>query len=731
MNTKRIVSIALSLIFLTSLFMGNYATARAQTASIDTVPFAAFGKREVLLDGPVDSTGFDFYLPADWSLTSGSTVHINMRAYVGDPAQVDAATSAAGYIDLYMNDTWLETVALSQNGDYSIDVNIPDTAWRAASTKLPQTLRIALHDAVRCSLVWASAGSGNWKSINVAISPTSYLYLPHQSVAMPTDLGQLPYPLYQRSFEVDKALVIVPEYPTEGELQAALVVEAALARMTDGNLITSFTNVSDLTETSLTATHVIFIGHPSAFPQLNGAALPLAPNGNTFEGQQVLPTDGILELIQSPVDPTKVWLIVSGNNDASIVKAAQAVGSGAIRPYGPSNLAIVTSVQSQPVAVSTISDITLADLGYKEDTQSAYGLVYFAYYFDVSPTQPVTDGAYFEMTYNNSALLNFEESGISILLNDQFVGSVRFNDRTTNASTVKFNIPAYMFRSGRNLLLLEANLAGMTPCIPVDEIWVSIKPGSLLHLPSLPVSDTLTPSYELASYPQIIFPSMDNLVFILMRDNPTTWEIAASIAYEIGQYTRNTVIQPHVAYADRIPDGILNENSQIIIGRPSTMPVIQDLAQVMPAPFTAGTDIATEASSEFTFNIPETAPVGYLQIMPSPWNSKQVIMTVLGNSDQGLRSASLALADNTIRSQMAGNLAVAYDNQVIVDKVELTPVTAIATPKVILQSTPVAANGSESGPFKLNLIVIGVGLLAVIVLLALVILTIKPKKPTG
>ncbi len=730
MKTKRILTVVISLIVLISLFIGTHANVRAEGAPGDSVSFAAFGKQEILLNGPVDSTGIDFYLPADWKLASGSVVHLNLRAYVGDSGQGQTTASAAGYLDLYMNSTWLQTVELGQSNDYSVDVNVPDTAWNAADTRLPQTLRIDLHDAVRCSLVWASAGNGTWKSINVAVSPTSYLYLPHTTTSLPTDLRQLPYPLYQQSFQPDKALVIVPEFPTESELRAALIVEAALARMTDGGLATTLTNAGALSGDSLAGTHAVFVGRPAAFAQLTDLALPLKASGNTFEGQQVLPGDGVLQLVPSAVDPTKAWLIVSGNDDTGIVKAAQAVGSGQVRPFETANLAIVTSVQPQPGQASTSTDITLANLGHGEEKASSYGLVYFGYYFDVPPTQAVTDGAYFQLTYNNSALLNFEESGLSVLLNDQLVGSVRFNDRTTDASTTKFNIAASMFHAGKNLLLLEANLAGATPCIPADEIWVSIKPESLLHLPSLPVADALAANYHLASYPDAVFPSLDNLAFVVSRDNPVSWEIAGSIAYEIGKNTTGTVLQPSVAYADTIPQGLLEANSQIIVGRPSALPVIRDLAGSMPAPFAAGTDVASETNSEFTFKVPESTPVGYLEILPSPWDGKRVILTVLGNSDEGLQSAGQALADSTVRSQMIGNLGITYGKQVIVDDVELA--RPAAGPTVLLQPTPAAAGAAQAGPFKLDLMTIGIGALILIAILALVVLLVKPKntKPT-
>jgi cellulose synthase operon protein B len=731
MKIHRALTIGLFLIMITCLFLGNHTSAQAQTvtADTDTVTFAAYGKQEILLSGPIDSTGMDFNIPADWRLEPGSLVHLNFRAFVGDSTKADASGAAVGYIDVYMNSTWLQTVALTENGEYSVDIEIPEAAWNPVESRLPQTLRIALHDAVSCNLILASAGDGNWKSINVAISPTSYLYLPHQVVTMPTDLRQFPYPLYQMSFRPDKALVVVPQYPTESELQAALIVESALARLTDGNLVTTFATADTLDSASLEGSHAIFIGHPSAFSQLENASLPLTPTGDKFVGEQVSASDGILEMVPSPVDPSAVWVVVSGNDDGGIVKAAQSLGSGAVRPYDSTNLAIVNSVEAQSAPVTATTDVTLSQLGYEDEKYSGYGLFYFNYYFDVPPSLEITDGAYFELVYNNSALLNFEESGISILLNDQLVGSVRFNDRTTEASTAKFNIPANLFLAGKNQLSIEGNLSGATPCIPAEEIWVSVKSDSLLHLPSVPAADVAAPSFKLASFPRTVFPSFDNLAFVLWRENPASWAVAADIAYEIGKTANDTVLQPSVAYADAIPGGFLNNKSQIIIGRPSALPILQQLAPYLPAPFVEGSDVATETGSEFKYNISKNVPVGYLQILPSPSDNKKVILAVLGNSDDGLRSASHALADETIRSQMDGNLVVTYDNQVIVDKVESAPAAvSAATPVVVVKPTPESASDSQTGPFKLNLITIGVGVFTLIAIIALVALLVRPKK---
>lgn len=719
---KTLLRILLCAALMGALLAQTVPLARAQTAQGEVVRFSDLDQKEILLDGPIDSASIDFYLPAHWKVQPGGIVHLNMRVFTGTESdQIDQEVTA-GFIEVYINDIWLNTIPLTRNGEYSVDVDIPYSVWDLEREHTPQSLRIYLFDSVRCEMLWAAAQMGTWRGINVAIAPSSYLSLPHQDVPIATSLKQLPYPLYQNSFLPEKVLLIVPSAPTESELQSALAVAGGLGRMTNGDLEPVFLTADQAASTSLTGAHAIFIGDPAAFPQLSGVDL----TGGSSQVPSTGPDDGLLRMLVSPVDPSTAWLLISGNSPAGLVKAAQAFAGGQVRVYGPENLAVVTEVVPNPTP-SLRSDYTLADLGYEEQTYAGYGITYFAYWFDVPADQQIEEGAYFEMMFNNSALLNYDESGITVLLNDLFVGGVRMSDRTTNTTTTRFLIPAYMFRPGRNLLLLQANLEGITPCIPYEKIWVSIKPGSLLHIPTGPVTLGAVPQRSLTDFPALLFPTFEKLAFVLPRNDPGAWQIAADLAWQIGITSARSVIDPLAAYGDAVPPEWESTHSLIVVGRPSEAPVLASLADWLPASFPAGSDIAVEPEVEFLYDVPANVPVGYLQVLPSPWNPGRVILAVNGNDSQGLLSAQRTLGNPARRAELRGNLAVIYGNQVLVTQ-HLNEAGPAPAPTITVLGTPQAQGNGESGPFNLSLITIGLAILATFVVLALVVWAVNRRK---
>ena len=76
---------------------------------------------------------------------------------------------------------------------------------------------------------------------------------------------------------------------------------------------------------------------------------------------------------------------------------------------------------------------------------------------------------------------------------------------------------------------------------------------------------------------------------------------------------------------------------------------------------------------QVTFNIPASSPLGYVQLLTSPWNQNNLVLAALGNSPQGVAWAASALYDAPLRSRLAGNLAVISGTQVITTDTRLSP----------------------------------------------------------
>ena len=722
MNTKKIYPLFLMFVLTTTLFLGDLRWVKAQSVDPvgDAVSFQEMKQNDIILTGPTDSGGIGFRLPADWSVQPGSIVHFNISASTGISS--DADSEVAGFFDVYLNDTWLTTINLSVDGEYAVDIPIPLDAWATASVNEIQELRFTLVDALRCNvMLYTSETNGFVRGLNVVVRSSSYIDFVHDTKPISTDLKLLPYPVFQGSFKPDQALIVIPDQPTQGELQAAMTVSAAFGRLTVGGLNLQLIKLSELTDNLNMESNIIFIGRPSSFPQLTSVNLPAPYTVDGFENVQIRTEDGILQMVESPQNPSKVWLLVSGQNDVSIMKAAQAVGSNAIQPYGPDNLAVISEIGEDSLSVAK-TDFSFEDLGtLQEKVYSGYINDIFGIWFDMPVDQMAVNGAYFELVFTNSAVLNYDESAIKVNVNDSLIGGLRFSDRSTSVTHWKFNIPPYLLHPGRNLLLLEINLSGSSPCILPSELWVAISPKSFLHLPTSAISSDAPRDYDLAGYPDSIYSTFDQTALVLSNNDTSSWSIASKLSFDLGRKLGGSKINIATYFANAIPDEVLQSKDLILIGRPSAMPIIDQFAQVMPAPFETGQDVAQEKDPQYSFLIGNTTSVGYVQVFASPWDPNLAVMTISGNTDEGLNMAATALLTPSTQEQIVGDFVIALKNKVIARRIN-TPSTIQSQIDVTLPDVQSSNDDEQAGNGgKIN---IGFPLIALFVVVSLAVIGI-------
>lgn len=684
----------------------------------ELVTFTMLGQTEIAMKGPAASTTVDFTLPADWEMTDGSELHLNVHVYSGqeDTGLPGNKRAVEGYLSVWLNDTWLQTVTFNQEGDYSFVIPIqPLSAWVTNPRNALQSVRFYLEDAQTCEMIQAALQNGIVSGINIVIQPTSYLVMPHTSASVPLDLRLFPYPIYQATFLPEKAVLVMPSQPTEGELQAAFTVASVMGKLTGGKLPMTFTTADLLNAAALDDSQMIFVGKPSSFPQLAEASLPIPFNGTSFDDAQIAEEDGVLQLFASPRNPALSWLLVSGATETAIIKAAQALGSSTILPGASPNLAIVSSVQAQPQKTDSY-DTTLRDLGYGSLTLTGYGDRYATYWINVPADYKVSEGAYFDLIFANSALMNYEESGLIININDFFVGGIRYSDRTSTTTTYRFPLPAEALRTGENLLIVQSSQHATTPCVAYTDIWLSISADSQFYIPIEPATESPV-TYDLGSYPVPLFAYFSNTAYIVAREDPVGWSAAASIAYDLGITPRGSLINPIVVYGDSVPNDVRQNYDLLIVGRASTLPIVGDLASALPAPFETGQDIALNPETEVTFKVPSSSPVGYIQTLASPWNNRRGILLVAGNSPDGVQSAAAALVTPTLRGQLDGNFAIVTGNQIITSMIDVQQQTIDIAPTV----TPAADTAAETTQvFNVNFVAIGIIIVGLLVILGVV-----------
>ncbi|MGD8457120.1 MAG: cellulose biosynthesis cyclic di-GMP-binding regulatory protein BcsB [Anaerolineales bacterium] len=659
------------------LVQSGISIVQAQGTNVSNITFTQLGRTEIDLIGPFDSYSFSFAIPADWKIVNGAKLNLSLGASFNAEA-IDAiyeVGSVSGTLTVSLNSYILDAIPIGEVGEIERVIEIPVEVFESIEPNGRMTIRFTLDNRIACYFYDSN------QHMQLYVHERSYFSLPYQSVQPDTSLSNFPWPIYQNSFDEDTALLVIPDQPSTAELQAAMTVASGLSNLTSGGLILDLTSLSQLNPEQANSTHLIYIGNAASLPILETLEFPLPTSGGEFVYDESDPEDGIIQMINSPTSLAHILLVVSGNTDTGTVKAAQALGTGMfLTPQFP-NLSVIEEVQLSPMVTQTqLEGTSLADLGYSGRVFESRGVDVEPYSFYIPPGKTVSFDANFEMVFGHSALIDYERSGLSIYLNNSPIGSVRLDDTTAqNApNRVKIPIPSSLILPGINILEVMASLIPSDYCTPpeLEGMWVNLWADSTFNMPLVDSTPDLFTKLDLASYPTplITEPMLSNLAFVLPHDDLETWQSAAQMASFLGERARGTLTALKVFYGDEVPEAEREKYNFIVIGTANQLPIISEINRYLPVPFEEESDsVPMEDNFQVTFRIPTTSPMGYVELLSSPWNQNNVMLAILGNQPQGLGWAATSLIDAALRAQLSGNFAVVNDQQILTTDTRLAP----------------------------------------------------------
>ncbi|MBT3313607.1 MAG: hypothetical protein HN390_03240 [Anaerolineae bacterium] len=636
--------------------------------------FFQIRQNDIQLLGPLDYEAMVFGLPADWEITGTVEITLFIESTVNN---LGAATvngeqviNSGGLLMLEYNREEIGVFPISESGEMMLRVQVPMEFLTQVRQDGRQELTFTFDSGLSCLLE---------QQMSIVIQDSSYIRIPHGTVLPDTSLAQFPFPLYQNSVYPDTAYVLIPDDPSVEELQSAMTVVAGLSNQTKGNLTMELATFSEFSATETGASNIILVGKTDTIPMLSQLALPLPTTDGKFLFAGSDPEDGIVQMVNSPWDPARVVLVVSGDTDAAVVKASQAISTGHLRPNASPNLSIIRSVRDEAQTVSQNIDQTLLDYGYETEVLDRRGVDSSVFSFIVPSGWTTGPDAYFDLVFGNSALLDYERSGLNVELNGQPVGSVRLTEDTASESVNRAHIslPSSAMTQGVNTLEVIASLQPLDNCSSsqLRGIWANIWSDSRLHLPLVQTSFAPTNTVDLSAYPAPLSfdSSLGSVAFVLQKNNVDSWRLASNIAAYLGDKSNGSITLLKVSYADSISDEIRNNMNLLVVGNALAMPIVSELNESLPAPFDDGSGLATENNMQINFRIPPDSPVGYIELLRSPWNPEKIIIAALGNTPQGLAWAASGLYDTQIRPQLTGNFAVINNQQVTTTDTRLAP----------------------------------------------------------
>lgn len=440
-------------------------------------------------------------------------------------------------------------------------------------------------------------------------------------------------------------------------------------------------------------------------------------------GRAIAKDDGIVQEIVSPWNENRTVLIITGLNDEAVGKTGQAMSSEANFPGMSGNLALIKDVFSNPVEDQVISNAerSFADLGYGDEVvQGGDTAKEIDYWFDVPYGWELTEDAFLELYFNHSQLIDYQASGLAVLLNRQPVSSIAFSEETANDGHLRVSLRDANIQAGKvNRLTVRINASIPGQCVDSSRAWVLVKDSSKIFL----AHEETDLAFDLSIYPYPFHlnSTLSDLLFVL-PDVPTINDIetALHLVTALGNSADGKSIWPSIIIASDPTGENLEDYHIIALGRPSRNAVIQEINDQLPQPFLPNSDQIDQRLDDVILRLPPNIDLGYLQLLRSPWDETHAFLVVTGTTDQAVNKAADILVNQS--SSLKGNLALIKDNSevktidtrqlisgavaaaiatVVPEAIQTPDKTQVEVPlgtETLATSTPVLTNSSSDTP---------------------------------
>jgi hypothetical protein len=262
MRPRLIINAFLITFFLVGFSLPSSGYAQAQFVqalpeeSLD-IEFSKIGlSADSVLNGSFQELKLVFSLPSSWEVKPGGLINLNISNYFANliAGQTAAIPSniVVGELSIWLNGSKLGSLPLKDSGDYSYSINLDEKSFQNKTHPGLNELLFRWDASVSCGVDVAST---------VTILPSSKLHLQYQVNAIPPDLNQFPSPFFQdRSIQTQKVTILVPDQPSEGELQAALNVAAGFGKISKGKMTIELATFDQLGNDGNSGTNLVVVG---------------------------------------------------------------------------------------------------------------------------------------------------------------------------------------------------------------------------------------------------------------------------------------------------------------------------------------------------------------------------------------------------------------------------------------------------------------------------------------
>ena len=677
-----LIGMAIAIALFLALFL-NLQTGFAQDTGPDPTPtpvpeisdyennatftFAELGVEQTTLYFP-SGRSFFFELPNRWNIVASDElsfieVHYDMDDLGLDDSTITTSslyTTDLPFLEVYVNDIFVKAWTPSPGEDQIVRVPIPFAAINRIENPFNDyDVRI---DYVRGSNCLREGDPF------VVIDDDSFVRVSFGMETPDYDLSLYPLPLVENSFIPETIFLVIPDNYSEAELEAASTIAGSLGSKSFGNLNIEMLESSEATPEVLARHNAILIGSPTRNGLINNlyaeAKMPSLLSSDRseivgFGAQQILPEDGVLQLIPSSVDSDFSFLVVSGANDDALLKAAESLIGTNLPPNARGSVAVIQDIlPAEPIEINQQTR-TLEEMGFRDRTFYGIGNHESVLNFFVPNNWVMQDGAGILLNYIHSSNISEGNSTLTVELNRTPIGSVPIVNETPGEKEVFIPIQAEDILVGRfNRIRFEVILDVENECIEYDARtdWMRVRNTSLLHLPhefTSPDDDQLVfsdPFFYITDDPQVAF---------RLPEEPNSAELDALVQFAllVGLYSDGAKLDFTVSVGSDFEAQTLEQYHLVTFGRPSTNSVFPTINNALPQPFLEGSDSLQQVVGNIIYRLPDDYSVGLIEAFAAPWNSARGVTVITGTTEEGQAWAMDMMTDRNLIFDLDGDVS--------------------------------------------------------------------------
>jgi hypothetical protein len=626
---------------------------------VTEVTFAELDVPTFELESPAGGFQFSFVLPYRWDVNVANSYlqlqyDVFFEEIVGGSEELNDLDGVILYV--FVDETQAE---IFQSGDaqtQSIRIPIP-SAFSHDPVNDEHVIRVSLYMGENCDLEEDFA--------RVIVYDHSFIHFEYTDNPLELDLSEFPRPVVQNLLGNESIPLVLPDNPNESDLSTAAALAATIGSETFGGVTVDPMLASEATSEAIGERNAIIIGRPSTNPFLgnlyaSGDLPTTLGSGGSIIGtsaQPVVAGDGVLQLTPSTVSPGNVFLVVTGDTDEAVLRAARALSAVDPRFGLKGDLVVIQelgAVEEQTIAQDVF---TLTDLGFHDTTLAGLGTRSASLRFFVPSNWRFDQDATLVLNYINSSALDETRSGMAIKLNDRAIGSVDLGGTTSVETQVLVEIPADELYPGYNTLTFEAVMWLEEICIRPDTplAWVRIIDNTALVLPHVEVTAS-GGQYIVEDPVEALITNRDlSNVLIALPETPAREEWVGGIrtAWLMGSMSRGVGFSPTVVLGASTDPAFLEPYHVVAIGRPSTNPIIQLVNDDLSQSFVPGEDALSQEVGNVVYRLPNDFSIGLVEVIPSPWNPARAVTVVTGTTQEAVGWSIDALTNEVLFSSLS------------------------------------------------------------------------------